>query len=186
MTQQTEVNKNPSEAVAKLLHKKLERYDWLTSVGVAQEPVEIGGTKDVLIVYVDTTNTSIDKIVKIVPKEFSAGPWKLKASWDVKIKKLSKPVPAHTDNVKPDIKFGELREKVKKGTYQAKDVLAWLVDQPGPHSPKLLKWLRNYQPGRNKKAEEAEKQAVERGVDNAKKQINKWSRPPRSRQRGGK
>lgn len=90
----------------------------------------------------------------------------------------------HTDDVKPDIKFGELREKVKKGVYQAKDVLAWLVNQPGPHSAKLLKWLRNYQPGRNKKVEEVKEK--ERKVDKLKRELNQSRRPRNRRQRGGK
>lgn len=58
---------------------------------------------------------------------------------------------------RPVIKSGKLRERVKKGELQAKDVLAWLREQEGPISESFVTWLKNFQP-RKPKEEKVEEE----------------------------
>lgn len=58
-----------------------------------------------------------------------------------------------------EIKPGKLRERIKKGELDPKDVLEWFVKQVGPDkSPTLERWLRNRILLKKKQVEEAKKQ----------------------------
>ena len=58
------------------------------------------------------------------------------------------------------IRFGKLREKVKSGTHDARDVLKWARKQRGI-SARFLRWLSNFDLETHKKRAEADRERRE-------------------------
>ena len=67
------------------------------------------------------------------------------------------------------ISFGQLREKVKKDTYNPQDVLAWYRTQEYQYSKSLITFLKNQiQKKKKKKTQEVEKIKKEENADKRK------------------
>lgn len=84
---------------------------------------------------------------------------------------------------KKAIKFGQLRERVKKGELDPKEVLAWYREQPEQWSDSLVTFLKNQVVAKKKKKEEKKE---DKKPEEGKKDKRKGKQKRRKREQSGR